>query len=153
MRHCELYIFEESVARHYYGQETKLFDLFLEYERATGSKKELLRKQIEYITKPIPALLLQQKLKKAFSNKAEYKHKKNTHLIELSNRDSRAELVIASDTLYITSEGERSFEVETMFFEVLRKCDPTFFAISVEEHRYGWLRPFRHDVFLSPNHV
>lgn len=153
MRHYELYIFEESVARHYYGQESKLFYLFVEHEKAIGSQKELLRKQIEYITKPIPSLMLQQKLKKAFLGVEGYKRKKNTHMIELVNRDAKAELVIGPDTLYVTSDGDGSFEAETMFFEVLRKCEPTFFALSMDERRYGWLRPFKQDVFLTPNHV
>ncbi len=153
MRLYELYIFEESVARHYYGQESKLFYLFVEHEKAMGSQKELLRKQVEYITKPIPTLLFQQKLRKAFSNIEGYKRKKNTHLIELVGPDAQAELVIGPDKLYLTSVGDGFYEAETMFFEVLRKCEPTFFAISMEEQRYGWLRPFKQNVFLTPNHV
>ncbi|GAE34711.1 hypothetical protein JCM9157_1786 [Halalkalibacter akibai JCM 9157] len=151
MRHYELYIVEEDVARQYYGQESKLFYLFLEHEKAKGSQKEILRKQIEYITKPIPALLLQQKLKQDLMKIEGYRKKKNTHLIEIIDRDSKAELVIGSDALYLTAEG--SFEIETMFFEILRKCEPAFFAFSISEHRYGWLKPLKQQDFLRTNPV
>ncbi|WP_332697148.1 sporulation inhibitor of replication protein SirA [Halalkalibacter lacteus] len=151
MRHYELYIFEEDVARQYYGQESKLFYLFLEHEKAKGSQKEILRKQIQYITKPIPSLLLQQKLKQNLVKVEEYRKKKNTHVIEMNERDSKAELVIEADALYLTAAG--SFEVETMFFEILRKCEPAFFAFSIEEHRYGWLKPLKQEDFLRTNQL
>ncbi|KHF40734.1 sporulation inhibitor of replication protein SirA [Halalkalibacter okhensis] len=151
MRHYELYIFEEDVARQYYGQESKLFYLFLEHEKARGPQKEILRKQIEYITKPIPSLFLQQKLKQDLLKLEGYKKKKNTHVIDISDRDSKAELVIGSDALYLTADG--SFDVETMFFEILRKCEPTFFAFTIEEHRYGWLKPMKQEDLLRTTQV
>ncbi|MDT8862837.1 sporulation inhibitor of replication protein SirA [Alkalihalobacillus sp. MEB130] len=151
MRHYELYIFEEDVARQYYGQESKLFYLFLEHEKARGSQKEILRKQIEYITKPIPALFLQQKLKQDLMKEEGYRKKKNTHMIEIQDRDSKAELVIGADALYITADG--SFDVETIFFEILRKCEPTFFAFTIEEHRYGWLKPIKQEDLLRTTQV
>jgi hypothetical protein len=142
---------EEDVARQYYGQESKLFFLFLEHEKAIGSQKEILRRQIEFITKPIPALLLQQKLKQDLVKIDGYRKKKNTHMIEFIERDSKAELVIGSDALYLTAEG--SFEVESMFFEILRKCEPAFFAFTIEDHRYGWLKPLKQEDFLRTNPV
>ncbi|WP_332633692.1 sporulation inhibitor of replication protein SirA [Halalkalibacter flavus] len=151
MRHYELYIFEEDVARQYYGQEAKLFYLFLEHEKARGNQKEILRKQIEFITKPIPALLLQQKLKQDLVKIEGYKKKKNTHVIDIPDRDSKVELVIGADALYLTAVG--SFDVETMFFEILRKCEPTFFAFTIEEHRYGWLKPIKQEDLLRTTQV
>ncbi|NEU29272.1 sporulation inhibitor of replication protein SirA [bacterium LRH843] len=153
MRNYELFIIEESVARHYFGQESKLFYLFVEYEKAKGSQKELIQKQIDYITKPIPVLLLQKKLKKAFMYTEGYKHVKNNHVIQLAGCDAKAELVIGPGSIYLTSFGDSSYEVESMFFEILRKCEPTFFAIAVDEHRYGWLRPVKQDVYLTPSHM
>lgn len=62
MRHYELYLLEEQVARHYFGRETKLFQLFLEHADASLSQRLIIDKQIEYISKPLPSLLLQQKI-------------------------------------------------------------------------------------------
>ncbi|MCM3713304.1 sporulation inhibitor of replication protein SirA [Halalkalibacter oceani] len=152
MRHYELFIFEESVARQYYGQEAKLFHLFKEHEQARGEKRELLSKQIEYITKPIPALLLQQKLNEAFSYERGYIQHKNRYFLDLFSRGAKAELMIERRALYLTSDGEESTEAETMFFEVLRKCEPTFFALSLNEQRFGWLRPIKQQFPLSQSH-
>ncbi|ARK30902.1 sporulation inhibitor of replication protein SirA [Halalkalibacter krulwichiae] len=151
MRHYEIYIIEEDVARQYYGQESKLFYLFLEHEKAKGPQKQIIRKQIEYITKPIPTLLLQQKVKQDLTKNDGYRRKKNTHVIEIQERDSKAELVISSDALYVTAEG--SFDVETIFFEILRKCEPSFFACSLEDHRFGWLKPLKQEDILKTNQV
>ncbi|MFD2511107.1 sporulation inhibitor of replication protein SirA [Halalkalibacter alkalisediminis] len=151
MRHYELYIVEEDVARQYYGQESKLFYLFLEHEKVRGSQKEILRKQIEYITKPIPSLLLQQKLKQDLTKIDGYRKKKNNHVIEIAERDSKAELVIGADALYLTAKG--TYEVETLFFEILRKVEPSFFAFSIDDHRFGWLKPLKQEDFLRMNQV
>lgn len=140
MRQYELYIFEESVAHEYYGQESKLFYLFLDYENATPLKKELIRKQIEYITKPIPTLYIQQKIKQALKHNKGFSCHKHTNLIELKS-GAKAELMIDSQSIFVTANGAP--EVEMMFFEVLRQCAPTFFAFSVEDHRYGWLKPIQ----------
>ncbi|WP_062050890.1 sporulation inhibitor of replication protein SirA [Bacillus sp. JCM 19034] len=140
MRQYELYIFEESVAQEYYGQESKLFHLFLEYENAAPKKKETIRKQIEYITKPIPTLYIQQKIKQAFKHYKGFSYYKHTNLIELKS-GGKAELMIDSQSIFVTANGTP--EVEMMFFEVLRKCVPTFFAFSVEDNRYGWLKPIQ----------
>ncbi|MBP3952822.1 sporulation inhibitor of replication protein SirA [Bacillus suaedae] len=148
MRHYELYIFEEDVVRHYYGQESKLFYLFYDFEKANEPQKELIRKQIDFITKPIPTLLLQQKVKQALSSYSGYSQKKNTHLLQLQN-GTKAELVIGANALYLTADGSQ--EVETMFFEILRKCEPTFFAYSFDGHRYGWLKPIT--PLVQSNHL
>ncbi|MCK0470856.1 sporulation inhibitor of replication protein SirA [Halalkalibacter sp. APA_J-10(15)] len=140
MRQYELYIFEESVAHQYYGQESKLFYLFLDYENASPIKKEVIRKQIEYITKPIPTLFVQQKIKQAFKQNQQYENHKQTNVITL-NSGAQAELVIDSQSIHVTANGTP--EVEMMFFEVLRSCAPTFFAFSIEEYRYGWLKPIQ----------
>ncbi|WP_162232182.1 sporulation inhibitor of replication protein SirA [Halalkalibacter wakoensis] len=151
MRHYELYIFEDDVARQYYGQEAKLFYLFLEHEKARGAQKEILRRQIEYITKPIPSLLLQQKLKQNLMKLDGYSKKKNTHVIQMIERDCKAELVIGADALYLTADG--TSDVETIFFEILRKCEPTFFAFTIEDHRYGWLKPLKQADMLRTKQV
>ncbi|WP_088105198.1 sporulation inhibitor of replication protein SirA [Halalkalibacter urbisdiaboli] len=141
MRHYDLYLLEEEIARHYFGQESKLFHLFLERSKATIEQRLIIDKQVAYISKPLPSLLLQQKLKHALKFVANYQMKKQTHYVELHHPESCAELIIYENKLSLTSEG--SLEAETLFFEVLRKIDPCFFAVNLEGYRFGWLNPIK----------
>ncbi len=143
-----LFVFDENVARRYYGQEAKLYCLFVEHDRATGSHKELIHKQIKYITKPVPVLKLQQQLKKAFKTEKRYAYSDNRHILTVGKNDAKAELVIDKDAVHITLTGDECYELETMFFEVLRKSTPTFFAVSLDQQRYGWLKPFKQNIFI-----
>lgn len=149
MGNYKLFIFDEEVARKYYSQESKLFYLFVEHDKATGTQKEIINKQIEYITKPVPVLRLQQKLKKSLRHAKGYEYTEDKHIINLFENGSRGELVLGKEVVHLFSTGEEFDEVETMFFEVLRKCEPTFFAVSLDRHRYGWLKPLKQDIFLS----
>ena len=54
MRTYRVYLIEEEVAQLYFGRERSLFNLFLEYVQTTGSLRDILHKQIEYVTKIIP---------------------------------------------------------------------------------------------------
>jgi hypothetical protein len=146
MRHYQLFLLEEDVAQHYFGQESKLFHLFLERTMASSEQKQIIDLQIEYISKPMPGLLLQQKMMAAFSNLSSYKVNKHIHVLDLAQPESCAELLIHKEHLSLTSTGE--IEAETMFFEVLRKIDPCFFAINFETHRFGWLNPIKQVKFV-----
>ncbi|MDV2685533.1 sporulation inhibitor of replication protein SirA [Alkalihalophilus lindianensis] len=146
MRHYQLYLLEEDVAQHYFGQESKLFHLFLERTMATPEQKAILEMQIDYISKPMPGLLLQQKILSAFSHLSTYTVYKHIHVLDLTHQESCAELLIQKQHLTLTSTGE--IEAETMFFEVLRKIDPCFFAVNTEAHRFGWLSPIKQVKFV-----
>lgn len=148
MIHYSLFIFQEEVAHRYYGQEAKLFYLFVEHERARGEQKEIIHKQIEYITKPIPVLPLQQQLNKAFRTEKGYTCSGNRHTLQRKNSDSKVELILEREAAHLISSHD-SFEEEMMFFEVLRKLEPTFFAFSLDKERYGWLKPIKQNMFLS----
>ncbi|WP_100404387.1 sporulation inhibitor of replication protein SirA [Bacillus solitudinis] len=141
MRHYELYLLEEEVARRYFGQESKLFHLFLEHSKSSIEQRILIEKQIEYISKPLPSLLVQQKLKQSFKHLVSYNVYKQTHYLEWQQPASCAELILYSNHLSLTTEG--GIEAEMMFFEVLRKVDPCFFAVNLEGHRFGWLNPIK----------
>ncbi|WP_100373049.1 sporulation inhibitor of replication protein SirA [Bacillus sp. FJAT-45037] len=141
MRHYQLYLLEEDVAQYYYGQESKLFHLFLERTKATAEQRMIIDAQIEYISKPMPGLLLQQKMITSFSHLPIYRVHKHIHLLEIEHPESCAELLLQKQSITLTSTGE--IEAETMFFEVLRKIDPYFFAVNTQSHRFGWLNPIK----------
>ncbi|MBU8907394.1 sporulation inhibitor of replication protein SirA [Desertibacillus haloalkaliphilus] len=141
MRRYEIYLMEEEVARHYFGQESKLFHLFLEKERASDTTRSIIEKQVNYITRPIPALQLQQLLKQSLKHRIDYYSYKDTHCLSLQPSLSIAEVNLFETK--ITLEAEGNFDAETIFFEVLRKFDPYFMAIDVKNFRYGWLNPIK----------
>jgi hypothetical protein len=62
-------------------------------------------------------------------------------LIELSGKLITAKLEIFQEM--ITVEASGSYEAETAFFEVLRKCEASFLAIDLEHQRCGWLKPIK----------
>lgn len=141
MRQYYIYLMEEEVARHYFGQESKIFHLFLEQKKASVRNKEIINKQVEYITKPIPVLTLQQLFQQSFKHRTDYRQFKFSHLINQENPRSYSQLELSPKVIHLASEG--SFESETMFFEVMRKHSPSFFAMELDAYRYGWLNPIR----------
>ncbi len=141
MRKYDIYLINEEVAQHYFGQESKLFHLFLDETRALDEKKDIIKKQIEYISKPIPVVELQHQFLQAFKHRTDYFFFNQAHRIQISEPNSKAQLVIFSNYIHIVSDG--SFEAETMFFEVMRKISPSFFALDVSTYRYGWLNPIK----------
>ncbi|WP_017727430.1 sporulation inhibitor of replication protein SirA [Halalkalibacterium ligniniphilum] len=141
MRHYEIYLIVEEVARHYFGQEAKLFQLFLEHEQAKWSQRDLLNRQIAYISEPIPTLQVQQKLQAAFKQRLGYVTNEQTHYLEMKQEESKAELVIHSHRILLTGAG--TTVCETMFFEVLRRLHACFFAVDFEHANYGWLNPIK----------
>ncbi|WP_096199539.1 sporulation inhibitor of replication protein SirA [Bacillus sp. FJAT-45350] len=140
MRNYTIYLIEEEVARHYFGQESKLFHLFLEQLRSSEEKGTVIQKQIEYITSPIPVLHIQQLVKQQFKGSTDYRLIKDRHYYTL-RPDSHAELMIQPDKLILSADG--NFEVETVFFEGIRKWSPCFFAVDLDHFRYGWLNPIK----------
>lgn len=60
MRTYTLYLIEDEFAFHYFGRERMFYQLFKEYECSIGNLRTILEMQINYITKPIPKLRLQQ---------------------------------------------------------------------------------------------
>src|SRR5699024_4492721 len=126
---------------------------FADHEQAVGEEKRILSKQIDYVTKPIPVSFLHRHLKEAFTNNEAYDYFGHTHTLRLKNGAAKAKLIIEDSAIHLYSKGDRFSDVETMFFEVLRKCEPTFFALSYEEKRYGWLRPFKQNIFGQKSYV
>ena len=66
--------------------------------------------------------------------------------IELSGKLSTAKVEVFQDLITIDAQG--SYEAETAFFEVLRKCESSFLALDLEHQRYGWLKPIKERKFV-----
>jgi hypothetical protein len=146
VRRYQLYLIEDEFAAHYYGRESKFFRLFQEYEMAKGELKQITKKQIHYITKHLQALKVHQRIQKQLGMLKEFKFEQGTYTIELSGKMSTAKLELQENRVIIVAEG--SYEAETIFFEVLRKCEPFFLAIDLEHERYGWLKPMKERKFV-----
>ncbi|WP_209122288.1 sporulation inhibitor of replication protein SirA [Alkalihalobacillus sp. BA299] len=141
MRKYDIYLINEEVAQNYFGQESKLFHLFLDETRAFDENKTIIKKQIKYISNSIPVMKLQQSLLQAFKHRTDYFFFNHAHRIQMGDPLSKAQVFIFSDYIHMVSEG--SYEAEVMFFEVMRKMSPTFFALDVSTYRYGWLNPIK----------
>ncbi|PLS16781.1 sporulation inhibitor of replication protein SirA [Bacillus sp. M6-12] len=146
MRNYLIYLIEEEFARHYYGREKLFFNLFLEHNVATGIKKDILQKQIEFVTKPIPTLHIQNLFEQLSVGRKDFSFQKGVYYIEKKNGRSKATLTLHQKHLAIKAEG--NFEAETSFFESIRKCEPCFLALDLENRRYGWLKPIKERKFV-----
>ena len=138
MRHYMIYLIEEEIAKHYSGNELKLFQLFLQYEQE-NQLQDVVKQQVDYITIPIPSIPLRQALETSMKKIEGYHFRSYQHRIE--KRDSIAKLSIFEKHLKLSSSG--SYEAEAIFLEVIRKQAPFFLAIDTKSGRFGWLQPIK----------
>ncbi|WP_342430664.1 sporulation inhibitor of replication protein SirA [Neobacillus sp. FSL H8-0543] len=141
MRKYQLYLIKDEFAAHYFGRERMFFELFKEHEKAEGELKFITKKQISYITKTLEVLKLHQLLQKQLGKNKGFRAEHGTYSIELSGKLSVSSLKVYQDL--ITVEASGSYEAETVFFEVLRKCESSFLALDIDHQRFGWLRPIK----------
>lgn len=140
MRTYHLYLIEDEFASHYFGREKMFFDLFAEYNESFGELKNILRKQINFITKPLSTLRLQQYIIQQLGKNQDFEFNKGVYYIQNSKLSS-AKLEIFDKYIKIHAFG--NYDAETIFFEVLRKNESSFLAIDLLHQRYGWLRPIK----------
>ncbi|KLT20008.1 hypothetical protein AA980_03365 [Neobacillus vireti] len=141
MRKYQLYLIEDEFAAHYFGRERLFFQLFMEHQNADGELKFITKKQISYITKRVEALKIHQLIQKQLSRIKGFRAEQGAYSIELSGKLSTAKLEVFQEL--ITVEAGGSYEAETAFFEVLRKCESSFLALDLDHQRYGWLKPIK----------
>lgn len=146
VRKYQLYLIEDEFAAHYFGRERMFFQLFQEYEFANDELKSIIKKQIDYITKPLQALKIHQLLQQSLGKFKGFLADHGTYAIHLNGRQGGAELQIHGKM--ITVEAFGSYEAETIFFEILRKGETSFLAIDFEHHRFGWLKPIKERKFV-----
>jgi hypothetical protein len=141
VRKYQLYLIKDEFAAHYFGRERMFYELFKEHEKAAGELKIITKKQISYITKTLEVLKLHQLLQKQLGKNKGFRAEHGTYSIELSGKLSAASMKVYQDL--ITVEASGSYEAETIFFEVLRKCESSFLALDIDHQRFGWLRPIK----------
>jgi hypothetical protein len=146
VRVYQLYLIEDEFANHYFGRERMFFKLFLESKTSLGELNQVINKQINYITKPCPSLRIHQMLHQHLSKMKGFTYENGAYKVELIGKTSNAKLKIEDS--YVLVEADGSYEAEAIFFEVLRKCEPSFLAIDLEHERYGWLKPIRERKFV-----
>lgn len=147
MRHYFIYLIEDEVAESYFGEESKLFYLFLEAHTSISpfQEKTLLR-QIHYITKPISIPKISGDLQQAFGWRHDYFTSDCFHSLTTPGASSHAELKL--DPTYLTLRATGSFEAETSFFEVLRKSERCFLAMDFDRMKFGWLKPVKQTSYI-----
>ncbi len=141
VRKYQLYLVEDEFAAHYFGRERIFFQLFHEHHTADGELKFITQKQISYITKRVEVLKIHNLLQKQLGKMKGFRADHGGYTITLSGKLSTARLEVFQEL--ITVEAEGSYEAETAFFEVLRKCESSFLAIDLEHERVGWLKPIK----------
>ncbi|WP_044746930.1 sporulation inhibitor of replication protein SirA [Bacillus alveayuensis] len=148
MRHFYLYLIKEEFANHFFGREFKIFRLFQDYIWTSSDHHvyPVLKQQVEYVTKTIPVIYLDEWMKTFLSKREDYQYVTPIHKIYLSKKRGNATLLLKDRYIEITSSG--SYEAETVFFEILRKFDTCFLAIDFQNEQYGWLNPIKKRNFV-----
>ncbi|MDE3838621.1 sporulation inhibitor of replication protein SirA [Bacillus methanolicus] len=146
MRTYTLYLIEDEFAFHYFGRERMFYQLFKEYKNSNGNLKAILEMQINYITKPIPTFCLQQLIHQKLNKNKDFYIEDGIYYIKKGSKSSWARLEFCDRFLKLDSKG--SYDAETVFFEVLRKCESSFLAVDLDHHRYGWLNPIKERKFV-----
>lgn len=146
-RHYYTYLIEEEFASHYFGRESVMFKLFYDYHwTSPDQKSQLAAKQIEFITKPIPAAHIHKRMK---MNLCREDYTQVDYVYRLIVPKGSASFIIKDRHIEILAKGP--FDAETVFFEVLRKVSPCFLAMDFNMKRYGWLNPVKEILYKKKN--
>ncbi|MCA0988144.1 sporulation inhibitor of replication protein SirA [Guptibacillus algicola] len=142
MRHYEMHLIKQEVAVQYGGKELLLYQLFNERKISIQKEEqELLDKQIDFITESIPVIDVNRYLVTELGGFRHYEYRNGGHCLTVLQSKSDGSLFVNQAKINIYSNG--TYEAETIFFEVLRKLTPTFFAIDYQSNRFGWLSPLK----------
>ncbi|MBT2755910.1 sporulation inhibitor of replication protein SirA [Mesobacillus foraminis] len=146
MRSYQLFLIEEEFASHYFGRERMFYQLFREHSHSMGEMKSIISRQIDYITKPIPVLRIHQFLHQQMSKLKGFRAEQGIYYYVMPHSKSTATLKVHDRWLLVESQGNH--DAETVFFEVLRKCETSFLAMDVSAERCGWLKPIKERKFV-----
>ncbi|ESU33198.1 hypothetical protein G3A_07445 [Bacillus sp. 17376] len=141
MRSYQLYLIEDEFASHYFGRERMFYQLFLEYSQANNDLKSIIAKQVKFVTKSIPVLRIHQLLHQQLSKSKGFHVEDGIYIYENNINNSSATLRVHERWLELDSHGQ--VDAETVFFEILRKCESSFLAIDLDSNKYGWLKPIK----------
>ena len=145
MRTYFIYLIKDEFADYFYGRESRFYQLFSGSHHSDGELKDIINRQINYITEPLPYL----DLHKLFSQSVHSQHiyiKGKVYCTGLAKESDGAELAIEEDWLQLNAWG--GFESETIFFEILRRFKGHFFAVDIDNERYGWIKPVKERKYI-----
>ncbi|MBO9128931.1 sporulation inhibitor of replication protein SirA [Bacillus sp. 165] len=144
MRTYHLYLIDSDIAKAYFGREAKLFDLFSRFACSCSlSEKKILYKQIKFITKPLQMLKLNHRIEQKLKHNPYYIQEQAAHILRIPSSEEFGTLTIKSQ--YARIDTNKSFEIETTFFEILRREEATLLAMDYKANRYGWLNPIKQE--------
>ncbi|MCR8848789.1 sporulation inhibitor of replication protein SirA [Rossellomorea sp. SC111] len=144
MRNYQIYWIEELFVQHYYGRERMFYQLFSDWEASTGDLHDIVSKQVDYITKPIPYLPTQRLLQHEIT-KVEGAAWVNS-VATIEREESGATLVLNEKSMSLNAWGHD--ESEYIFFEILRRNMGQLLAMDIINERFGWLKPIKQRKFI-----
>ncbi|WLR52545.1 sporulation inhibitor of replication protein SirA [Bacillus tianshenii] len=148
MRHYSMYLLRDDVAEEYFGKESLLYRLFLEYEQTTMEQSNIIERQVQYITLPIPTAAIQFQLQKELKRYSGYTSDGQVHSLHIKSRTGISEAQLSVFPSFMTLSARGGYEAETIYFEILRKMYTSFLAMDFETNRYGWLNPIKQRNFV-----
>jgi hypothetical protein len=146
MRTYTIYLVKEEIAIDYVGKESLLFQLFNQFQGSTSYSKDIIEKQVAFITQLIPMMQLQEHLKHSLQSYLYYKADEHEHHLHMPDEQAQAKLILHERYIEIRAKGNPT--AETIFFEQLRKKISAFFAMDSSRQFYGWLAPIRQKIPL-----
>ncbi|WP_456271437.1 sporulation inhibitor of replication protein SirA [Bacillus sp. AK031] len=141
MKSYRLYWIEDEIADYFYGRERSFFNLFLDGTRCSGELKEIINKQIHYVTKPIPFLPFNRSIAQALANRRDYIQQDNKYYIESPCGNNTAVIEVLDNMIGVELTGHSDWEA--YIFELLRKLDGRLLAIDLNNEQFGWLKPIK----------
>lgn len=138
MRTYTIYHIKEEFADFFYGREQRFYELFSNAQKAT-IYKEISKKQVKYVTKPLPQQILKEHFAQAVANKKIYQ--KNDKYYALTKNHTETELKMGLNVLKIQANG--GLDAESIFFDILRNFSGHLLAVDFENKRYGWIKPVK----------
>ena len=148
MRHYSIFLIQEDVAEEYFGKESLLYGLFYEYAKRNNENQNIVEKQVEYITRKVPYLHIQQLILKNLKSKYGFKVTRDSYKIVNSSSEGKSTACLSIHNRYLSLVAKGNYDAETTFFEVLRKYDSCFLAMEFNLDRYGWLNPIKQRKFV-----
>lgn len=145
MRQYDLYIIDDLFANYYYGRERMFYNLFKEFESAPKDLKKTILNQVDYITIPIPSLRIHTLITQHLQSFQHFLIDNGCYY--LKSQKGQASLKILKGKMIIESKGD--FDIEMKFMDVLAKSEHHFFAVDLENERYGWVKPIKEKLIIS----
>lgn len=147
MHEYHIYLIKDMIARHYFGRQRLLFQLFNDYRSLSDNHlKNVFKKQIRYISQPVDKERLNRLIYRLLQNNDEYRLIEGRHYLRRGQNEGTASLAVGVHETIIRSDGNG--EQEVAFFEILRQIDSRFLAIDFDRRRCAWLNPVKDAEFL-----